>query len=171
MRVLLAIDDSKFSEAATLSLVEIAKPQETQVHIIHVIDALSNQLPEMTVHYPGIEHERDAQLKPANALLAKMAALLRSKGFRVTTAVALGNVKSKILDAAETWPADLIVLGSHSRKGLERFLMGSLSEAVARHAHCSVEIVRIPKDAYERAKRPRISAHLKASEFEVEKRT
>ena len=78
MRVLLAIDDSKFSEAATLSLVEIAKPQETLVHIIHVIDALSNQLPEMTAHYPGIEHERDAQLKPAEVLVARMAALLRS---------------------------------------------------------------------------------------------
>jgi nucleotide-binding universal stress UspA family protein len=98
----------------------------------------------MTVHYPGIEHERDAQLKPAEALVARMAALLRSKGFRVTTAVALGNVKSKILDAAETWPADLIVMGSHRRKGLERLFMGSLAEGVARHAQCSVEIVRIP---------------------------
>ena len=129
------------------SLVEIAKPQETQVHIIHVIDALSNQLPEMTVHYPGIEHERDSQLKPAEALVARMAALLRSKGFRVTTAVALGNVKSRILEAAATWPADLIVMGSHSRTGLERLFMGSLAESVARRASCSVEIVRIPKGA------------------------
>lgn len=145
MRVLLAIDGSKFSEAATQAVIALAKPQETEVHIIHVIDVLSNQLPEMTVYYPGIEHERDAQRKPAEALVAITAALLRSKGFPVTTAVELGNVKSKILDTAETWRADLIVLGSHGRMGLERFLMGSLAEAVARHAHCSVEIVRIPK--------------------------
>ena len=99
----------------------------------------------MTVYYPGIEHERDAQRKPAEALVAKTAALLRSKGFPVTTVVELGNVKSKILDTAERWRADLIVLGSYGRTGLERFLMGSLAEAVARHARCSVEIVRIQK--------------------------
>jgi nucleotide-binding universal stress UspA family protein len=37
----------------------------------------------------------------------------------------------------------LIVVGSHGRKGLDRFFMGSVSEAVARHAHCSVQIVRV----------------------------
>src|SRR5579864_808729 len=101
MIILLAVDGSKFSEAATQAVIATAKPQESPVHIIHVIDALSNQLPEMTVHYPGIEHERDAQRQPAEALVAKTAGLLRSKGFTVTTAVELGNVKSKILDAAE----------------------------------------------------------------------
>lgn len=51
--------------------------------------------------------------------------------------------KSKILEAAEAWHADLIVLGSHGRKGLGRFLIGGISNTVARHAHCSAEIVRI----------------------------
>ena len=63
----------------------------------------------------------------------------------MTTAVEWGDPKSKIIDAAEQWHADLIVLGSHGRTGLERFLMGSVSDAVARHAPCSVEVVRIPK--------------------------
>ena len=145
MRVLLAIDGSRYSEAATQAVIATARPQETEVHVIHVIDALSNKLPEMIAYYPGIEDERDAQRKPAEALVTITAALLRSKGFPVTTSVELGNVKSKILDTAETWRADLIVLGSHGRTGLERFLMGSLAEGVARHAHCSVEIVRISK--------------------------
>jgi nucleotide-binding universal stress UspA family protein len=39
----------------------------------------------------------------------------------------------------------MIVLGSHGRRGLDRFLMGSVSEAVAVHAHCSVEVIRDPK--------------------------
>ena len=63
----------------------------------------------------------------------------------VTTAVVLGFPKLVILDQAREWRADLIVVGSHGRKGLEHFLMGSVSEAVARHAACSVEIVRPPK--------------------------
>jgi len=61
----------------------------------------------------------------------------------LTAAVEEGDPKSKILDTARDWDADLIVLGSHGRKGLQHFLMGSVSEAVARHAECSVEIVRI----------------------------
>jgi nucleotide-binding universal stress UspA family protein len=47
-----------------------------------------------------------------------------------------------ILDEAERWDADLIVLGSHGYNGWQRFLLGSVSHAVATHAHCSVEIVR-----------------------------
>jgi nucleotide-binding universal stress UspA family protein len=50
----------------------------------------------------------------------------------------------EIVDRAAEWHADLIVLGSHGRHGLDRFLIGSVSEYVARHAPCSVEIVRMP---------------------------
>jgi nucleotide-binding universal stress UspA family protein len=80
----------------------------------------------------------------AQVLVEKTAEVLRSKGPMVTSAVEEGDPKSTILDTARDWGADLIVLGSHGRKGLEHFLMGSVSEAVARHAGCSVEIVRIP---------------------------
>jgi nucleotide-binding universal stress UspA family protein len=62
---------------------------------------------------------------------------------KVTAAVKEGDPKSKIPDAARDWRADLIVLGSHGRKGMGHFLIGSVSEAVARHADCSVEVVRI----------------------------
>ena len=47
-----------------------------------------------------------------------------------------------ILHEAQEWHADLIVLGSHGRSGFDRVVMGSVSEAVALHAKCSVEIVR-----------------------------
>jgi nucleotide-binding universal stress UspA family protein len=57
-------------------------------------------------------------------------------------AIELGEPRTMILDTAKTWGADLIVLGSHGRRGMDRFLMGSVSEAVAIHAHCSVEVVR-----------------------------
>jgi len=88
----------------------------------------------------------DEETKQAQALVAKTAERLRSHGMKVTTAVQQGNPKSMIIDASEEWHADLIVLGSHGRKALDRFMMGSVSEAIARHAHCSVEIVRIPSD-------------------------
>jgi nucleotide-binding universal stress UspA family protein len=53
-----------------------------------------------------------------------------------------GNPRSVILDEAEAWGADLIVLGSHGYTGLKRVLLGSVSQAIAAHAKCSVEIVR-----------------------------
>ncbi len=153
MRILLAIDGSKHSEAATQAVIAQANPQDAEVHVVHFIDVLTNQLPEMNAYYPGIEHARDAQRKPAEALIAKTAGLLRSKGLQVTATVEIGSPKSKILDTAAEWHADLIVLGSHGRTTLDRFLMGSLPDSILRHAHCSVELVRIPS----RAKSPKDS--------------
>jgi len=69
--------------------------------------------------------------------------VLHARGLKVVAAVEQGDPKSKILDAAEEWHADKIVLGSHGRKGLGGFLIAGISDAVARHAHCFVEIVRI----------------------------
>ena len=57
----------------------------------------------------------------------------------VSAVVEEGDPKTRIIDHAAHWQADVIVLGSHGRKGLDRFLLGSVSEAVARHAPCSVE--------------------------------
>lgn len=48
-----------------------------------------------------------------------------------------------ILDCATEWKANLIVVGSHGRKGVTRFVLGSVSEAIARYADCSVEIARL----------------------------
>lgn len=144
MKVLLAVDDSKYAEAAIQMVMAQARPEDTEVYVLHVIHILP-QIAEMRASHRGSEHGRDAERGPAEALVARTAELLRPQCLQVTTAVALGDPKSKILDAAEKWHADLIVVGSHGRAGLLRFLMGSVSDAVARHAHCSVEIVRVPK--------------------------
>ena len=63
-------------------------------------------------------------------------------GATVETLMPTGDPRELILDTAKEWPADLIVLGSHGLGGFDRFLMGSVSESVAVHAHCSVEVVR-----------------------------
>jgi nucleotide-binding universal stress UspA family protein len=95
--------------------------------------------PEVTAFVPPMESEEDAK-----AIVAKAASALDSAGVNTKTSVMQGEAKSIIVDYAKGWGADLIVLGSHGRKGLEHFLVGSVSEAVLRHAHCSVEIVRLP---------------------------
>ena len=67
-------------------------------------------------------------------------------GFKAHTAVEIGDVRVSILDTAAEWHADLIAVGSHGQRGIESFLLGSVAESVARHAKCSVEIVRTPVD-------------------------
>jgi nucleotide-binding universal stress UspA family protein len=56
-----------------------------------------------------------------------------------------GSPRAVILDEAKCWDADLILVGSHGYRAWERFLMGSVSQAVVSHAKCSVEVVRAPK--------------------------
>ena len=70
--------------------------------------------------------------------------ILERSGVTVTESlsVRLEPPKQIILEEAEEWGADLIILGSHGLRGVNRFLMGSTSEAVATHAKCSVEVVR-----------------------------
>ena len=68
--------------------------------------------------------------------------MLRKAGFQSTGLVRTGDARHEIIDYAAAWPADLIVIGSHGRRGLDRFLLGSVSEGVVRHAPCSVEVVR-----------------------------
>jgi len=145
MKILLAVDDSKFSDAAVKAVIARAHPKDTEVRVLHVVEPptlLVNR--EMGGFDPGFEAVWQGETKQAMVLVEKTAETLRSHVMKVSTAVEKGDPKSVIIEVSAEWHADLIVLGSHGRNALDRFLMGSVSEAVARHAHCSVEIVRIP---------------------------
>lgn len=140
MKILLAIDDTKFSEAAAQAVIAHHRLQGLEVLVFHAAEPPTVLVgPVIAEYMPPRESAQEG-----NALVMKIADAMRSAGINVTTAIVEGDPKSTIIDDAKTWGADLIVLGSHGRKGLERFLLGSVSEAVMRHAHCSVEIVRLP---------------------------
>src|SRR6185436_16120407 len=78
----------------------------------------------------------------SNQLVADAASKLRGHGLQASSAVAQGDTKTAILDRAAEFGADLIVVGAHGMGAMERFLLGSVSRALLRHAHCSIEIVR-----------------------------
>lgn len=144
MRILLAVDDSKFSRAATNALITQYKTKDAEVRLLHVVEPFPARLARRmgSRESPDFVAARVEQRKLAEELLSRAADKLRSAGFKVTILIEEGDARSIILDHAQTWHADLIVVGSHGREGLDRFLIGSVSEAVARHARCSVEIVR-----------------------------
>jgi nucleotide-binding universal stress UspA family protein len=143
MKILIALDDSTFSQAALQSVMSRPWPPNTTMKVVHVVEPPSLLMGrEMGSYDPEFESVWKAVREQSKELVAKAAQELRGAGFIVSTELVEGDPKSRILDIAKEWSADLIVLGSHGRKGLSRFLIGSVSQDVVRHAHCSVEIIR-----------------------------
>lgn len=144
MKILLAIDGSIFSDAATEQLIGQAKPEGVEVRVLHVLEPFPQPLAEALGNkaYPDFDAARMKQRERGNQWLERTTEKLERAAFKVSSSIEEGDARSIILYLAEAWDADLIVLGSHGRTGLDRFLIGSVSEAVARHARCSVEIVR-----------------------------
>ncbi len=154
MKLLLAIDDSKFAEAAIHAVVSQVRQDHTQVLVLHALDwsnFMPTPFPAVGVQPIFSEHELESivasETQRAQDLVKTAAERLRSAGFDASTSVREGYPKMVILDCATEWGADLIVVGSHGRKGVTRFVLGSVSEAVTRYAHCSVEIARLPTSA------------------------
>ena len=119
-------------------------PEAVEVlFLLHVIQPSAfSSPPQMSANYaPELEDEG----KRGRDLVERDAQMLRAAGFSVDTSVEKGDVRLRIIDSAKEWNADLIVVGSQGRSGLPRLLLGSVAEHVARHAPCSVEIVRIPE--------------------------
>jgi nucleotide-binding universal stress UspA family protein len=140
MKILVGVDDSKFSEEALRAIVAQFRPQSTEIRLLHVLQSIAiSAPPQMSARYAP---ELEDQGKQARELLDRAAKTLRSAGFKVDTAIEKGDVRLKIIDSAAEWNADLIVIGSHGRSDIPRLLLGSVAEFVARNALCSVEIVR-----------------------------
>jgi nucleotide-binding universal stress UspA family protein len=147
MKILLAIDGSPCSEVAVREVATMRWPAGTQVKLLsaaivprpnapdplHVVDPMRLKL---------LEREQ-ARLRD---VVARAADWLRDKAveksMQIETAVIEGEPKVVIIEEAEQWGADLIVVGCHGYGPIKRFLLGSVSLAVAVHAPCSVEIVR-----------------------------
>ena len=149
MKILLAIDESAFSDAAIQTVIRQSRPESAEVRVFHAvewIDALpmSLRFGEGPTYDKDIVSLRDKSFQEGEQLVARAAQQLQTAGFRTSTTVVDGDPRHTILDCATEWLPDLIVMGSHGRKGLDRFLLGSVSETIMRHAACSVEIVRVP---------------------------
>lgn len=146
MKILLAIDGSSFSQAAVESIIARPWPGGTEIKLVNVVEPPSLLMGrEMAGYDPEFEAVWKALREAAADLVEKAARKLREAKLNVSTELVEGDPKSQIIDIADQWPADMIVVGSHGWKGFKRFLMGSVSEAIVRHAPCSVEVIRKPR--------------------------
>lgn len=138
MRVLLAIDGSPEARTATAFLRTLPLPLDAAVRIAVVVT-----LPAFTLDVPPIREFKRSVLDEARVIVERARDVLAPRGLAIETDVSVGDPKEEIVRMAATeWGADLVVLGGRGLGRIRRFLLGSVSLAVARHAPCPVLVVK-----------------------------
>jgi len=145
-RILIAVDDSKYSEKAVWYGFHLAQAFQASVALVHVIDPPTNSSygavdPIMGVNPVYIPEMNEVQEQASTELLDRLAATWQGAPESISKISKMGQPRKEILTAANEWQANLIVLGTHGRTGFDHFISGSVSEGVARHALCPVLIV------------------------------
>jgi nucleotide-binding universal stress UspA family protein len=143
MNILLAIDGSAPSQDAIAEVAHRPWPSPSTVRILSVIQPYTPPATEVVLTSATIDEIRKRDTQDAEQLTRHARErIVAAPGLSVETAIREGDPRTAIVDAADEWQADLIVVGSHGRTGIKRLVMGSVAQAVVAHAHCSVEVVR-----------------------------
>jgi len=137
-KILVAIDDTALAIHAAKTGISLARALGAEIAPIHVVS-----IPVAHGRGAGIPESEAAALFQRESL--ELVRDLRARlqlGDSVEGFMELGDPAEEIVKAAAAWPADLVVIGSHSRSSLGRVLLGSVSEAVVRNSPCPVLLVR-----------------------------
>lgn len=145
MKIMLAVDGSEGSIAAVRQVLARPWPAGSEVKILSVVELLAVVTPENfwvpENYYLRLEQSLQEQARTAVERAEAQCKAAQSP-LVVTTEILNGVAKDTIVEEAERWGADWIVLGSHGYRGWQKLWYGSVSQAVAAQAPCSVEIVR-----------------------------
>jgi nucleotide-binding universal stress UspA family protein len=134
-KILLATDGSPASEQACDHAIDLASQMGTRLLVISVLGAGSRPSESTPDAVPD---SRDSLTTKAQAIVARA----RAAGADAAFLVWEGDPGEAIVAAAESENVDLIIVGSHGRSGVSRFLIGSVSDYVVRNARCPVMVVR-----------------------------
>jgi nucleotide-binding universal stress UspA family protein len=147
-KILLATDGSEFSERAAKSIADRPWPVGTEIEVLSIVElhmgSAQALLEPPYVDSAQLEPLREDAMKRAQTAVAAAVDILSKSFPKVSESISvlLSGPKAVIIEEADKIGADLIVVGSHGHRGIERFLLGGVSEGVALHAHCSVEVIR-----------------------------
>ena len=141
-RIVVGLDGSELSEGALRQGATLAKALQAPLHLVRVADLANVHwgATEASDSYAALSQEMEREKAGAASYLEVMAAPLRDEGLTVTTEVRTGTAARELLKLSTA--DDLIVVASHGRSGLERLLLGSVAEEVARKAAGPVLITR-----------------------------
>lgn len=146
MRILIATDGSKQAESAIETTAKFIK-SVTNIRIISVVEpryAIAGEpfMVSAELYAEAEENERKKAGETITNSTAKLKELFETEKPEISGEVFTGNPSQMIVEEAEKWKADLIIVGSHGYGFWHRTLLGSVSSSVTHHAPCSVLIVR-----------------------------
>jgi nucleotide-binding universal stress UspA family protein len=141
-RIVVGLDGSNVSEDALSEGAELARRLRLPLHLVRVADLAKVHwgANEASEAYAQLSDEMTREKEAAERYLESVAQPLRDEGLAVTSEVRSGTAARELVTAVS--PRDLLVVASHGRHGLERFLLGSVAEEVARKAPGPVLIAR-----------------------------
>ena len=153
-RILVAIDPSPISDQAFDSALTLAKATGATLTILHVLDIFDPDSPRQSLlPTDGFSRKVDAQMQQdynqrwaeyvneREEMLNQKLAIARGIGVQADILHAYGRPETVICNTAQIQRVDVIVVGSHGRKGLNEMLLGSVSNYVIHHAPCSVMVI------------------------------
>jgi nucleotide-binding universal stress UspA family protein len=145
-RILVPVDGSATSARGMAEAIALARLTGAQLRLLHVVDEMSFSL--AADGFSGMAGEMLSMLREGGVkVLAAAQAQVEAAGLKVDTVLKdsfQGRVCDLVVAEAEAWPADLIVIGTHGRRGAGRLFMGSDAEQVLRLASVPVLLVRSP---------------------------
>lgn len=149
MKILLAVDGSPCSDVAVKEVAHRPWPEGSSVKVLTVFEPPMPPTPETWAVPASYYEEIETALRKQgqNIIERAVQTLKANETLSLSSIFVLGSPRPVILDEAESWGADLIVVGSHGYTAWKRFLLGSVSQAVVSHAKCSVEVVRCSSPA------------------------
>ena len=146
-RILVPLDGSPASNLGLEEAINLAKDQNAALRLLHVLNEWLIVSPDSVGTNPAdIQQELRAA---GDSLLNEADARARAAGVTATSALIeqMGSpVGAAILKHAEEWPADLIVCGTHGRRGVRRLVLGSDAEYIVRHTRIPVLLRRHPAE-------------------------
>lgn len=145
-RILVSIDGSATSQAALRSAIGLARTHGARLHLVHLLESVA--LLGAQDRFGGYSATVEAIRETGSQLLDDAMKAVREAGVTVDSELLdrgerLGDAVAK---AAQRWKADLIVAGTHGRRGASRFLMGSGAEQIVRDAPVTTLVVRVPSE-------------------------
>jgi nucleotide-binding universal stress UspA family protein len=146
-KILVPIDGSETSSIGLTEAIHLAKNQGARIRLVHVVNELLVVLPEA---YLNIGPIVDELRRAGNLVLDNSEKTVRSAGVEVDTILieAMGNqAGDQIIRQAKEWGADLIVCGTHGRRGIRRIVMGSDAEYIVRHTSVPILLIRGGREA------------------------
>lgn len=142
-RILLTLDSSRLAESAIPHAVAVTKAFEASLCILSVVPVI----PDEGAGGPAMAVAWEVQVANIEEYLAGVEKALKSQGVEAQIEVRRGNVSEEILLFSEKFDADLIVMSTHGRSGLGRWVYGSVADRVLRHAEVPVLLVRAAEDS------------------------